>query len=156
MVADVPTGLANRQQDRQKNECMYVLLSLLSLGSYPNRYDDLRGGVRRRGGGDEDLTDWLYLARVGQAVESDRQLLMQLHGCGPRDPVELPAPAPSLVGAAVVAAHRRQRRRLPRRLPLQVSVVIVSSTISTNAARFSVFLGGTSTSRYRWHQQQQR
>ena len=32
-------------------------------------------------------------------------------------PVELPAP--SLVGAAVVAAHRRQRRRLPRRLLLR-------------------------------------
>ena len=47
-----------------------------------------------------------------QAVEPDRQLLMQLHGCGPRDPVELPAP--SLATVAVAVARRRPQRRLPR------------------------------------------
>ena len=45
-------------------------------------------------------------------MESDRQLLMQLHGCGPRDPVELPAPSLAIVAVAI--ARRRPQRRLPR------------------------------------------
>ena len=35
-----------------------------------------------------------------------------LHGCGPRDPVELPAPSLAIVAFAV--ARRRPERRLPR------------------------------------------
>ena len=45
-------------------------------------------------------------------MESDRQLLMLLHGCGPRYPVELPAPSLAIVAVAV--ARRRPQRRLPR------------------------------------------
>ena len=59
-------------------------------------------------------TGFTLLESVKQAAGSDQQLLMGswLHGCGPRDPVELPAPSQAIVAFAV--ARRRPQRRLPR------------------------------------------
>ena len=88
---------------------------LLSLGSYPKLIRRLTWRSAPRGGGDEDLTDWRYSARVGQAAGTDRLFLREA-GCRrmrSRNPVE--QPAPSLVAAAL-AASRRQQRRLSRRL----------------------------------------
>ena len=85
----------------------HVRTYLLSLGSYSKPIRRLTWRSAPRGGGDEDLTDWLHSARVGQAAGSDRHPLMQLHGCGPHDPVELPAPSLAIVGRRLPPAYVR-------------------------------------------------
>ena len=46
-----------------------------------------------------------YAAAPAGAARADRHLLMQLHGCGPHDPVE--PLALSLAAVAVAVARRR-------------------------------------------------
>ena len=47
---------------------------LLSLGSYPKLIRRLTWRSAPRGGGDEDLTNWWYSARIGQA----KRIIMRL------------------------------------------------------------------------------